>query len=86
MKLDTDKIDQALLALLRLGLHDGARAWKTFDWDAMSRLHDQGFISDPVGKAKSVVLTDKGLQESERLLKQLFEAHRDADPEVPGGG
>ncbi|WP_440905741.1 DUF6429 family protein [Catenovulum sp. SX2] len=26
----------------------------------------------PVGKAKSVVLTDEGVQESEALFKQLF--------------
>jgi hypothetical protein len=41
----------------------------------MNRLHEQGFISNPVGKAKSVVLTDKGLQESERLFPQLFAKH-----------
>jgi len=29
-------------------------------------LHEKGFISNPVGKAKSVLLTEKGLQESER--------------------
>ena len=56
MELDTDKIDEAILALLYLGLHDGARAWKGFDWDAMDRLHQQGFITDPRSKAKSVVL------------------------------
>jgi hypothetical protein len=38
----------------------------------MNRLHDKGFISDPVGKAKSVVLTEAGLRESERLFKKLF--------------
>ena len=72
MKLDTERIDQAVLALLRLGLHDGARAWKAFDWDAMARLHQKGYITDPVGKAKSVVFTDEGLLESERLLQALF--------------
>jgi hypothetical protein len=60
MDIDTDRIDAALLALLLLGLHDGSRVWKTFDWDAMNRLHDKGMISDPVGKAKSVVLTEEG--------------------------
>lgn len=38
MELDKDKIDDAVLGLLYLGLHDGARAWKGFDWDAMNRL------------------------------------------------
>ncbi|HSY51439.1 MAG TPA: DUF6429 family protein [Thermoanaerobaculia bacterium] len=72
MKLDTQKIDRAVLALLYLGLHDGARTWKGFDWDAMDRLHQKGYISDPVGKAKSVLFTDEGLAESERLLDELF--------------
>ena len=72
MKLDADKIDEAVLALLLLGRHDGDRAWKGFDWEAMNRLHEKGFISDPRGKAKSVVFTEKGLNEAERSLKKLF--------------
>lgn len=72
MKLDTARIDDAVLALLYLGLHDRYRAWKGFDWDAMSRLHEKGFISDPVSKAKSVVFTDEGLQKSKQLLLELF--------------
>ena len=59
MKLDIEKIDRAVLALLYLGLHDGERTWKGFDWDAMNRLHEKGYISDPVGKAESVVFTEE---------------------------
>jgi hypothetical protein len=72
MDLDTDRIDNAVLALLYLGLHDGDRAWKSFDWKVMDRLHEKGHIGNPVGKAKSVVFTDEGLRESERLLEALF--------------
>ena len=72
MRIDTDKIDETVLALLFLTLHDGVRAWKSFDWDAMNRLHEQGFISDPIGKAKSVVLSERGLVEAERLFNKLF--------------
>ena len=72
MDLDTDRIDDAVLALLSLGQHDGYRAWKSFDWDAMNRLHEKGMISDPVGRAKSVVFTEEGLAASERLLNELF--------------
>jgi hypothetical protein len=72
MELDTDKIDDAVLALLYLGLHDGARAWKGFDWEAMNRLHEQGYITDPRGKAKSVVFTEEGLERAKRLLEELF--------------
>jgi hypothetical protein len=72
MDYDPDKIDEAVLALLYLTMHDGARAWKSFDWEAMNRLHEKGYISNPVGKAKSVILTEEGLKESERLFKKLF--------------
>ena len=73
MDIDNDKIDEAVLALLFLTLHDNdQRAWKSHDWDAMNRLHEKGYISNPVGKAKSVRLTEEGLRESERLCQKLF--------------
>ena len=72
MEIDIDKIDEAVLALFYLTLHDGSRAWKGFHWDAMNRLHAKGFILSPIGKAKSVVLTERGLRESERLFNELF--------------
>lgn len=70
--LDTDRIDDAVLALLHLGLHDEFRAWKSFDWETMSRLHEKGMISNPVGKAKSVVFTDEGQQRAEELFAAMF--------------
>jgi hypothetical protein len=72
MTLDNDKIDRAVLALLYLGLHDVARAWKGLDWEAMNRLHEKGFIADPRGAAKSVAFTEEGLIEARRLLQELF--------------
>jgi hypothetical protein len=72
MNYDTNKVDEAVLALAYLGMHDDDRVWKSFDWDAMNRLHEKGYISDPVSKAKSVVLTREGLKEAERLFKKLF--------------
>jgi hypothetical protein len=72
MDFDTDRIDEAVLALMYLVLHDGSRAWKSFDWEATNRLHEKGFIADPRGKAKSVVLTDEGLRECERLSREMF--------------
>ena len=75
MEIDEEKVDEAVLALLYLTLHDEGRAWKSFDWDAMNRLHEKGLIQNPVGKAKSVVFTEKGLEESERLFQQLFAKH-----------
>jgi hypothetical protein len=72
MALDTDRIDEAVLALLYLGLHDHYRAWKGFDWGAMDRLHKKGMIESPVNKAKSVVFTDDGLQRSRELFERMF--------------
>jgi uncharacterized protein DUF6429 len=70
--IDTDRIDEAVLALLYLTLHNGGRAWKSFDWNAMSRLHEKGMIFDPVNKTKSVVLTEQGEREAKRLFHKLF--------------
>lgn len=70
--IDTDKIDETVLALLQLTLHDGARAWKGHDWKVLERLHRKGMIDNPVGKTRSVVLTHQGLVESERLFRELF--------------
>jgi hypothetical protein len=72
MDYDEQKIDDAVLALLYLTPHDGVRAWKSFDWDTLNRLHQKGYISNPVSKAKSVEFTDEGLGAAERLFKQLF--------------
>jgi hypothetical protein len=72
MSLNTDKIDDAVLALLYLTLHDGYRAWKGFDWNALNRLHEKGMIDDPVNKAKSVVFTDEGLERAKKLFETMF--------------
>jgi len=74
-KIDPDRIDEAVLALLYLGRHDEFRTWKSFDWAAMERLHAKGFISNPLGKAKSVVFSEEGLRQSEALFHKLFDRH-----------
>ena len=72
MDLDQDKIDDAVLGLLYFGLHDGERAWKSFDWDVMARLHERGYISDPRNKTKSVAFTGEGFERAARLFQELF--------------
>ncbi len=72
MEYDKKKVDDTVLALLYLTLHGNGRAWKGHDWDAMDRLHKKGMILDPVGKAKSVVLTAEGEQRSRELFEKLF--------------
>ena len=70
--LDTDKIDDTVLALLWITRWGDARAWKGHDWDTLGRLHEKGMIYDPVGKAKSVALTPEGLERCERLFREMF--------------
>ena len=77
MDYDNDKIDDYTLALLYLvawqrkkGL--GTRAWKSFDWDTMERLHEKGYISDPQGKAKSVAMSDEGFDRAKELFSEFF--------------
>ena len=72
MEYDKDKVDEVVLALLFLTLHDGCRTWKAMDWGAMARLHEKGMIEDPVGKAKSVVLTEEGLAQCRTLFVKHF--------------
>lgn len=76
----TDKIDDAVLALLYLGHWlEGpdkiARRWKSLDWDAMARLHEKSLISDPAKTAKSVVLSEDGLRIAQETFERLFGSH-----------
>ena len=75
MEYDKDKVDECVLALMCLVFHDDGpitRAWKGFDWDTLDRLHAKGFISNPAGKAKSVVMTEEGERKAEELFQKLF--------------
>ena len=72
MTFDNDRIDDAVLALLYLGLHDVFRAWKGFDWEAMNRLHEKGMIDNPRNKNKSVVFSEEGLRRSKELFEAMF--------------
>jgi hypothetical protein len=79
--IDWDKVDEVTLALLNLTAfedHGIARSWKSHDWDVMNRLHEKGWIHNPVGKAKSVVLTDQGIRQSKALFAKYFGADEDA--------
>ena len=69
---DHDKVDEIVLALMQLTLHDYYRAWKGFDWDTLDRLYEKGWIENPRSKAKSVVLTEEGLARSAGLFEQYF--------------
>ena len=78
MEIDKKRIDEATLGLLWLTLQDDQRAWKGHDWNALNRLHEQGLIDDPVNKAKSVFLTEKGLARAEAAFRALFTRQEDS--------
>ena len=77
MNYDPAKIDEAVLALLHINLHATAqesRAWKSFDWDSLDRLHERGLISSPRTPAKSVVLSAEGVAACKAACERLFGA------------
>jgi hypothetical protein len=73
--LDTDKLDDAALAILSLNLHNSNRVWKGIDWSISDRLHAKGLIHDPVG------LTEAGLVRAEATLAELFMKPHSNDPQ-----
>jgi hypothetical protein len=73
--LDQEKLAEAALAMLSLSAWDeeyGARAWKGMDWDMLDVLHQKGWIGDPVGKQKSVHITEQGVTLAATYLKKQF--------------
>lgn len=74
-EIDTNKIDEAALALLYLTMErDGAlfRSWKNIDWAVMDRLYEKGYILDPKNKNKSVNVTKEGEVKAEILFTKFF--------------
>ena len=75
MNIDESKVDEIVLALLHLtSFKEGEirRSWKSYDWNVLDRLHEKGFISDPKTKAKSVILSDEGVQQVKLVIKKYF--------------
>ena len=78
MEIDQEKSDEIVLAMLfrnswkeKIGRVKVFQAWKSLNWEALSRLSEKGLISNPKGKAKSLVMTDEGYA----LAQELFEKH-----------
>ena len=75
MEINEEKVDDMVLALLFLSTFPDKprlRAWKTHSWDALDRLHQKGYISNPATKAKSVLLTETGAKRSRDLFERYF--------------
>lgn len=74
-EIDTKKIDEAVLALLAMNsFKDGpiTRSWKGHDWNSLDRLYEEGFISDPKNKNKSIIFTEEGLKHARLCLDRLL--------------
>ncbi|MGD9611756.1 MAG: DUF6429 family protein [Kiritimatiellia bacterium] len=77
MDYDKDKVDEATLALLVLGLSrtpTGGRAWKAFDLQTLERLHRKGWLAAPRIKDISVELTPAGAAKAEELFRKFFQS------------
>jgi len=59
MAIDQHKIDKTVLALL----HDGCRAWKTFDWNSLNPLDNRFNVPQLVGGAVGPVDHDDQLDQ-----------------------
>ena len=81
MTADDSKTAEIGFAILSLTInHDrsgNARAWKSLDWDLLASMHERGWIADPVGKAKSVVITEKGALVAEQVRERYLDASPD---------
>lgn len=72
MEYDDKLIEDAVLALLAAFSSEHGNAWKGFDFEVMNRLHEQGLISDPVNRNKSIWLTEEGLKRGRQVAERLF--------------
>ena len=72
MEYDVEKIDEVILALLGALKFDNGRVWKRLNFGAMDRLHANGLISDPKGRAESVYLTETGMPRAKALASKYF--------------
>lgn len=73
--IDADKLAETALAILCLGAYEdgpSTRAWKGMDWDVMDLLFARGWIQDPKGKAKSVLVTEEGVEQAKVFLQRHF--------------
>ncbi|MDY7570706.1 DUF6429 family protein [Pseudomonas sp. CCC4.1] len=79
MEYDDKLIEEAVLALLTTFSSDNGNAWKGLDFETMNRLHEQGFISNPVNKNKSIWLTAEGLERGRQIADRLFGVRTQAE-------
>ncbi len=82
---DKDKVDEIALALLHLTTYEGEmglRAWKNIDLGVLNRLHEKGFISNPITQSKSVAISEHAAAKAEELFKMYFGFQKDTVEEA----
>jgi len=87
--IDWGKVDEVTLALLNATSfeeHGVVRFWKGHDWDVMNRLHTKGWVHDPVGRARAVVLTEQGVEQSGALFTKHLAIDENAKSPRPWRG
>ena len=77
MDCNRDKVDEATLALLYLGLtrtpDGGGRTWKGFDQQTLVRLHQKGWIAAPRMREISVEFTPAGVRQAAAACRRLLQ-------------
>ncbi len=74
MTYDLERAGELVLALMQLGLHEGTRTWKSYDWSVLDDLFERGLITNPKSKAKSVALTEEGMALSRTMAEKYLKA------------
>jgi hypothetical protein len=72
-------IEEIVLGLLYLNVFDdygATRAWKSLNLDALKKLYRKGYISDPFTRAKSVTVTNEGLDRGYEMARRYFSPDR----------
>ncbi len=62
----------ALLYICSVEERGGRWSWKTYVWDITQRLFEKGYIDNPRGNRKSVLLTAEGEVTGKALAEKLF--------------
>jgi hypothetical protein len=75
MEYDRDKAGELALALIYLNSFEdsyGLRAWKNIAWEVLDHLYDQGYITDPKTKSKSVGISEEGLEAAKAMFEKYI--------------
>lgn len=71
-KIDYQKFDEAILAILLFSKDDCGQTLKVIDEDTLIRLHSHDLIENPSDDENILRFRPKGQIEAERLFAQLF--------------